>query len=594
MKLLVMTALEDTWGDCEPVIFLGEWCKRYELRDVWSKRRGETVKFHWDDRAKLRRDYDCLAALHQSLLGSLTQSLNELHRVDYSARYWQILLDPWLMTYLSAIFDRWECLRIAFEENNNIGVIWLDGIESSLAPFSYAEFIDAVAYSDEWNQCIYQRIIKSEYSSKCSIQSRLPFVRRENDRFGAVAMQRQSIIRKAISFGDRILGRIFTNYDVIFVGATFKWPALIRLNMALGQVPRFFLEEFHPVSRLPGLSASGVCDRADLRPDFQPKSRFEEFIKYWIIHDLPRCLVEDYAAMRNRATHMAISTKAIATGSSHWVDAFVKMWVAEQVNKGVKLVILEHGGSLPPYKELFDFEADIADIRVSWFLPYHLKHVRLPPPKIVGRYTNWPSVFRRLIGRKKYCSFIGNECPRWAFRAHFYPMAYQWSTSFNMTLLLYGGLSEEVKEWFRVKPYPSQGWNTRQRFMDILGFDKIFSEKSLDHVYSASKVIVCSYPETTFSEAMASGVPTILIYPEHLYELNPVALPLLESLKAAKIVFHDPMAAAAHLNAIWADPSAWWGSPAVLHARSEFHRQALGTDRKWLKKWVAFLRGVVA
>ncbi|MEK9810779.1 MAG: hypothetical protein VW362_10050, partial [Candidatus Nanopelagicales bacterium] len=57
MTLLVLTALEETWGSDEPLLFLGEWCKRYERRHVWSERTSETVPFHWDDREKLLADY---------------------------------------------------------------------------------------------------------------------------------------------------------------------------------------------------------------------------------------------------------------------------------------------------------------------------------------------------------------------------------------------------------------------------------------------------------------------------------------------------------------------------------------------------------
>ena len=74
--LLVLTALEDTWGTTQPLLFLGEWCKRYERRDMWSKRANRTVPFHWDDRRKLREDYDYLESLHKRLLSSLSQSLN--------------------------------------------------------------------------------------------------------------------------------------------------------------------------------------------------------------------------------------------------------------------------------------------------------------------------------------------------------------------------------------------------------------------------------------------------------------------------------------------------------------------------------------
>jgi len=170
-------------------------------------------------------------------------------------------------------------------------------------------------------------------------------------------------------------------------------------------------------------------------------------------------------------------------------------------------------------------------------------------------------------------------------------MANQWSKSFEMTLKLYDMLDEDIKYNFRVKPYPySQGWDTYQRFCDALGHHKVLKEKSLQKTFLVSRVVVCSYPETTFSEAMASKLPTILMYPSDLYELNPISLPLMESLKAAKIVFTDPVSAAEHLNLIWPNPDRWWNSSATIHARDEFNRKALNLDPKWLKKWINLLK----
>ena len=113
---------------------------------------------------------------------------------------------------------------------------------------------------------------------------------------------------------------------------------------------------------------------------------------------------------------------------------------------------------------------------------------------------------------------------------------------------------------------------------------------TVDDVLRTSRIVVCVYPETTFAEAMAADVVTILLYPPEVYERHAVAAPLLAILRAAKIVFHDADAAAAHLNAIWSDPDAWWDSAPVRAARAEFRRQAIDVDGDWLGRWTDFLR----
>ena len=70
-RLLITTALEETWGDGQPVLFLGEWCRRYSLKDHWSKMDAEVLPYHWNDRAKLYADYQYLREFYERLLRDL-------------------------------------------------------------------------------------------------------------------------------------------------------------------------------------------------------------------------------------------------------------------------------------------------------------------------------------------------------------------------------------------------------------------------------------------------------------------------------------------------------------------------------------------
>ena len=591
-RLLATSAAEDAWGTSEPLLFLGEWCKPYQRRHVWSRRDSKTARFHWDDGDKRRRDYAYLESLHRSLLTSLAECLNEFHRVDQSVRYWQIQLDPWLASYIGVVFDRWESLRLAFAEYGELELVSRAGAAATPPPYGHLSFIDQ-ALSDEWNRSLHERIIRSEYSGQCVIRQEPAAMAadQESGRSGP-GRKRQSVLGRIAWATDGFLGRCFRDYDVVFLGATFSLPALIRLNLALGQAPRLFLAEFAP--RPVSASVGDAVRRAGLRLDVQTASRFEEFLAQSIVLDLPSSVVEHYPALRDRARGLAIKTKAIVTGGRHWFDEFAKVWFAEQVSQGVKLVITEHGGALPDAKEWFDFEVDIADAKTTWFVPYHpTKHRRLPPARLVGGFARLRSAVRP-ASASRYCSVILYECARWVHRVHLCPMASQWSVGFEMILAFHDALDAEVKEFFRVKPRPiDAGWNMRQRYSDILGPAKVLTEPALDRVFDSSRVIVCTYPQTTFSEAMASGVPTVLMYPEHLWDVNPVAFPLLDSLRSAKILFHEPLAAAAHINAIWGDPGRWWTSPDVIDARRHFQEMAQDLDGHWLEKWTAFLKGVV-
>ena len=89
-RLLVSTAIEETWGDGEPVLFLGEWCCRYSCWDRWSKLDAEVLPYHWNDKAKLLRDRQMLTGLHEVLLAELAAELNERHDATTHKRGYRV------------------------------------------------------------------------------------------------------------------------------------------------------------------------------------------------------------------------------------------------------------------------------------------------------------------------------------------------------------------------------------------------------------------------------------------------------------------------------------------------------------------------
>ena len=99
-----------------------------------------------------------------------------------------------------------------------------------------------------------------------------------------------------------------------------------------------------------------------------------------------------------------------------------------------------------------------------------------------------------------------------------------------MVCEFYSLLTTTIQSHFIVKPFPDRGWNTRQRFIDKLGKERVSDEPNYYRFLERAKVIVCTYPQTTFAEAMASGIPTILLYPADHWETIPQLDTLLETL----------------------------------------------------------------
>jgi putative transferase (TIGR04331 family) len=592
-KLLVLTAMQEIQKRNERIIYLGEWCNRYNQADANSLQAHEILKFHWDDREKLKRDYDYLERLHQSLLGSLTRCLNKLHHVEYPKRYWQILLDPWLFSYISVLFDRWETLKAAFNSEESYKIFFFEASGQNFPPYSYEDFIENAACNDLWNQHQYQKIINFEFSKNCTVEELrgVDVFHQAQNSFSAPP--KFGTLKKIAYRSLLLLGNYFQSREVFFIGSGLSWLSALRLSIKFRKfLFADVLFRYRATSKniSVGLPFFESSKRGSVKIEFNSSSRFEDFLLQSIAYDLPCCLIEDYKLHIETINRIKFKPKLIFTAFSHFNDYLAKFWIARNILNGVKLYILEHGGALPPYRYCFNFEEDISDFRINWFLPDHVKHIQLPPAKFLDRTPKIIFYLQRLIYRRDFCTLIANECHVWVVRAHFYPMVNQWTTSFKMSVDLFNALSSEVRAKFRVRPYPaSGGWNSAKKFANVFGIGKMSTHKSIKKAFLSSKIILCTYPETTFSDAMASGVPVVLFYPHHLYELNPIALPLLELLKSAKIIFHEPVEAANHINEIWSDPYEWWNSSEVINARNEFYHQALNIKSTGLGQWLKLL-----
>ena len=171
------------------------------------------------------------------------------------------------------------------------------------------------------------------------------------------------------------------------------------------------------------------------------------------------------------------------------------------------------------------------------------------------------------------------------------PIANRTLDVFNFTIKFCKNLNDEVLMSLKIRPYDSgSDWNTESRYKSYFENTIISKKESFKSFCRNSKIIVCSYPQTTFSEAMASGVPTILIYDPNYNENHKEAQDLVNKLKEAKIIFNDPKKAAEHVNFYWNKLDDWWLNKEVVLAKNYFYNSALRINSNWGKEWKGFIK----
>ena len=236
-RFLITTVLEETWRSDEPVLFLGEWCRRYSRKNRWSRMNAAILPYHWDDRAKFQDDYRYLQNFYERLLRDLTAQLNQIHGVAHSLRYWRILVGPWLGYFVQILFDRWTSIQQAIDQYDLSETIVLTGWEKTLVPNDMAEFIRLIL-EDEWNHHLFATILQQFTPVPCIKQ---PWQGgKVVSRTALTSTSKQKIKRILLACYGRVAGTLTRDQDAFFLATYLPVRDEIRLYRRLRQLPQFW------------------------------------------------------------------------------------------------------------------------------------------------------------------------------------------------------------------------------------------------------------------------------------------------------------------------------------------------------------------
>ena len=156
---LTTTALEEFWDTTQPLVFLGEWCRRYSRREAWEVPGVTVLPDPWADPQRSLRAARDTESLYEQYLDLMGPQLNSLLGIQGSRRYWRVVIGPWLQIYLAVAYDRYTRVTEALRVYPGLTTIALDE-GCFVVPRDLSEFQDLVR-DDAYNLQLFTRVFKS-------------------------------------------------------------------------------------------------------------------------------------------------------------------------------------------------------------------------------------------------------------------------------------------------------------------------------------------------------------------------------------------------------------------------------------------------
>lgn len=553
-------------------------------------------EYHWNDREKAARDFEYLQKLKHSLVLDIAFELNKVHKVEFSHREWQVIIGAWLIQFISIVFDRWSTLS----KDNRKDLVkdkkfnFSDLLKNM--PQDTSQAGHQFCYDEKWDdmlvECIRLELNGSKLSTKYRRKSfsnppliKLKIVKNteRNSKFRDLLKSVFNwFLRNAFIFsakGFAIVGSNLSTVDVIKLLLRLKGKVYLFRTMQMTNQRAFQYD---------------INQRLWTIPISENDNEFERLIKSILPIWMPISFIEGFKELRENSMTLLGDNKipnAIFTANEHLTNDFFKIWAAENMSKGSKLVIGQHGGGpFHRYSSGMQQEIDISDLYMTTGNGNQLySHIR-----DVGQF------FARLShGKwdpKGSLLVITVLMPKKIIDIRSMPMGDQMLSYFDDQFRFYNCLVEPIKEKTKIRLYNTNsklgnqksdfGWGVVNRWKSR--FPNVQLEqpsKRMSFSVQKCRLFISTYNATTYNESLAANIPTVIYWDKRYWEYANYAEKDFNMLRSVGIFHDSPESAARHVNKVWNDVNEWWKNENVQSVRRAFCRKYANLDKKVIKRF---------
>jgi len=476
--------------------------------------------------------FDETNIVFREVLDHVVSTLNEIHSVHYSTRYWKIFVGAWIQQFVDLVIA---------QINNN----------SSAAITSSIQFPPAQTMRE------YQGFAKNE-----------DFVKQLRSDIGAVdcIFSNQNVVR-INPVDEMITNGAATKFGRPFLSATY----LPRIYEALLQI-RFgrFTLRLRPVDIQTQSFDSSI--RILLHKASDQSRTISQLVVSLLPKYMPCVYLEHYNFLLTTPKPWKSKKfpKVVFTSNRHLYDDVFNFWVARATEFGSHLVLGQHGGfygisEFPSTAERH--EKLIADRYLTWGWSNEGKSIMGPATVLIGTKT---------IHRKtpKHLLIVTDQL-------------------FTIPRSLFSDIGESSRYLENIKSLISELGSAKPSVLvrvplthaesgrsQVEWFNEHVPSTAIDtgiqnfrHLLKESKLVVIPHNGTTLIESIALGVPTIIFWDKSIVWMRSEAEAVFDALEAVGIFHRTPESAASFINSVWNDVDGWWNSHATIDARKQFTDQ---------------------
>ena len=541
-------------------IYFSDWCfsDREVLKILLKKKKSSNyvANNYWNDLKKKKNEFFLRNSINQ-YFNKLYKKINYYHNINYSKKYWRIVIFPWLNVIIPFIFIRWRMIESIKHKHHYKAQIYnfdeQDIIFNNFSDFKYGKDNDLWVISKIIE---FKKDIKYEKSIELNLRKNLNV----------------SLFDNLKSF---FVIKLFNLFNLFFKNSFFlsnltvnKYLSCI-IYLKLKQFPFLWIKPFYKNKEINIVKRKTFLNR-------KTKKSFQGFLESITHILLPKSYLENFQSIKNSVlnSYLNSSYKKIITSYDYKANDEFKIWTAEMSNKGTKYYILQHGGAFGSNK----FEPEeyyikkICDKFLTW--GWKDKNKNVTPFYSVGLDHKYKYLFNKNC---KKILIIYHFYEKYASRISSHPNSNLERVRKNLQLkLLIKGIykmqnNTQLSLTLRYQKGIDIFWHQEfdENYFDpYVNYD--YCEKKLKNVLDNYKLVIHGSSSTTFLETMFYNCPSILILDKFSQNFRKQSKNIMDLLERQNIIFYETDKASKFINNNINNIDKWWFSDDVQILRKKF------------------------
>ena len=589
---LATTALSEFWDKEQEILFLGSWCLRQDKPREWESLKYSVMPSPWDDRDRFYEATRYLDECYERMLSQMADYLNAAHQVSCSERYWRILIGPWLLHYLHPAYDRYVHLTEALRRYPGLQTITLDPLCFKV-PTDIPQLMDFVL-GDAYNLQLFSQLLEGmgytfpaqtfhngwPETESVTTATRSRWLRTVNGAGKRGIQLVEGGLSRALGIRSRV------GLCDMYLPRTSTW--FLACRTAFRAIPIGIRKNWSFTMPSPAFDRT----RNDLAT-LKSTGEFEGLFVQSLPQNFPVLFLEAFALAKSeiRRRYRKIPPVLISLVGWPFNEPF-KFLAAESAEEGGRLVAAQHGGGYGVYRAmpLERHESRIGDSFMVWgWAKEKTEPCRnLSSPKLSSLVTGRSP--KPAPDKDGPVLLVTTTCPRYLHRFYSAPVGTQWENYFDWELRFLAA-SEGLRSTILVRllPFHSYGQAHRQRIAGRFPDVRWDDGQPIYPKLKSSRIVVIDHLSTSFLEALAANVPTVLFWDPHRWEVRDEAEPYFQSLREVGILWDSPEEAAAQVETVYQEPWTWWGDEGLQNVRRNFADRYVFARKDWASSWARAL-----